>query len=203
MIIFSIKDYYMIKIIFHSSLLEMPKTNVDNNKLSNITFYFDYIDVFNLYFNFFKDNETKEIIKLLLDFKIFAFPKYQLFDEKNNKIAFTAFYEEGMKQYSNDMDNINDIINPNNVNFNYIKSPSFRGLDNVGATCYMNATLQCLANIKPLTEYFLQKKKYSLLFQNKDLCLLTLNYVQVLIGLFCNESRNGSYCPEKFKKNTW
>jgi ubiquitin C-terminal hydrolase len=102
-----------------------------------------------------------------LDFQIFVCPKYQYYDEKNNKIIFTAFYEEGMKQYSNDMDNINDIINPNNVNFNYIKSPSFRGLDNVGATCYMNATLQCLANIKPLTEYFLQKKNIPLYFKIK------------------------------------
>ena len=29
------------------------------------------------------------------------------------------------------------------------------GLNNIGATCYMNATLQCLSNTKKLTEYFL------------------------------------------------
>ena len=32
--------------------------------------------------------------------------------------------------------------------------PILRGLNNIGATCYMNATLQCLSNIKPLTEFF-------------------------------------------------
>ncbi len=35
--------------------------------------------------------------------------------------------------------------------------PILRGLNNIGATCYMNATLQCLSNTKPLTEFFLNK----------------------------------------------
>ena len=64
----------------------------------------------------------------------------------------------------------------------------------------MNATLQCLANIKPITNYFLNPDKYSYLYSNFEICLLTLEYIQVLIGLFCNESRNGSYCPKYFKK---
>ena len=29
------------------------------------------------------------------------------------------------------------------------------GLNNIGATCYMNATLQCFSNTSKLTEYFL------------------------------------------------
>ena len=44
------------------------------------------------------------------------------------------------------------------INFNLINRISYRGLDNVGATCYMNATLQCLANIKPITDYLLNFK---------------------------------------------
>ena len=32
------------------------------------------------------------------------------------------------------------------------------GLENIGATCYMNATLQCLSNIKKLIEYFKYNK---------------------------------------------
>ena len=30
------------------------------------------------------------------------------------------------------------------------------GLDNIGATCYMNATLQCLSNTKDINNYFLK-----------------------------------------------
>jgi len=34
------------------------------------------------------------------------------------------------------------------------------GLANIGATCYMNSTLQCLSNTDKLTNYFLKKFKY-------------------------------------------
>ena len=35
-----------------------------------------------------------------------------------------------------------------------------RALANIGATCYMNATLQCLSNTEKLTNYFLNKFFY-------------------------------------------
>ena len=34
---------------------------------------------------------------------------------------------------------------------------------------------------------------------NQDICRLTLEYSQVLIGLFCDNSPIGSYKPEQFK----
>jgi len=40
--------------------------------------------------------------------------------------------------------------------FNENKKP--KGLGNIGATCYMNATLQCFFHVKKLTEYFIKKK---------------------------------------------
>ena len=83
----------------------------------------------------------------------------------------------------------NIIKRPENINYNYINRISYRGLDNVGATCYMNATLQCLANIKPVTHYLLNANNYSDLFFNEKLCPLTLGYTQVLIGLFLNSSQ--------------
>ena len=40
-----------------------------------------------------------------------------------------------------------------------IRRPSgLVGLENVGATCYMNASLQCFSNIKNLRNYFLNNK---------------------------------------------
>ena len=38
------------------------------------------------------------------------------------------------------------------------REPPLIGLANIGATCYMNATLQCLSNINFLTDYFLSNK---------------------------------------------
>jgi len=34
------------------------------------------------------------------------------------------------------------------------------GLNNIGATCYMNSTLHCLSNTDELTYYFLNKFTY-------------------------------------------
>ena len=47
-------------------------------------------------------------------------------------------------------------IPPITINDSYLDFSSKPpvGLDNIGATCYMNATLQCLCNIKKLVDYF-------------------------------------------------
>ena len=48
------------------------------------------------------------------------------------------------------------------------KEPILVGLNNIGATCYMNATLQSLSNTDKLTEYFLTKYKYEPNNKKKD-----------------------------------
>ena len=77
---------------------------------------------------------------------------------------------------------------------------SYLGLDNLGSTSYLNSTLQCLANIKPVTNYLLNLNHYTKLYNNQKICLITIEYIQILIGLYCNKSRTGSYCPKNFKK---
>jgi hypothetical protein len=47
------------------------------------------------------------------------------------------------------------------------KEPTLVGLNNIGATCYMNATLQCLSNTTKLTTYFLKMFKYEINNKNK------------------------------------
>ena len=36
------------------------------------------------------------------------------------------------------------------------KKPTLIGLNNIGATCFMNATLQCLSQTEGLTSFFLK-----------------------------------------------
>ena len=44
--------------------------------------------------------------------------------------------------------------------------PKLRGLNNIGATCFMNATLQCLSQTKALTNYFLNEKNRNKIINN-------------------------------------
>ena len=48
------------------------------------------------------------------------------------------------------LDSINNITSIKQ----YFPYPPLIGLDNIGATCYMNATLQCLCNIEKFVDYF-------------------------------------------------
>ena len=74
------------------------------------------------------------------------------------------------------------------------KKPIIIGLNNIGATCYMNATLQSLSNSKKLTEYFLKTYKYD---PNK---VMANEYQKVLINLWNRKNNNKSYSPTSFKE---
>ena len=47
-----------------------------------------------------------------------------------------------------------------------IKNPILIGLNNIGATCFMNATLQCLSQTRDLTNYFLNEKNKNRIINN-------------------------------------
>ena len=44
--------------------------------------------------------------------------------------------------------------------------PVLVGLNNIGATCFMNSTLQCLSQTKPLTDYFLNPNNENIIINN-------------------------------------
>ena len=69
-----------------------------------------------------------------------------------------------------------------------------KGLDNIGATCYMNATLQCLSNTKKLEEYFQKKYKNS---QNR---IMSNEFHKLIINLFNEANKKPSYSPYSFKE---
>ena len=81
--------------------------------------------------------------------------------------------------------------------------PTLIGLNNIGATCFMNSTLQCLSQTKELTSYFLKPKNKNEIINNNialenmnnnQLCPVFLELIQKLWD------RNGqkSFSPNKF-----
>ena len=82
-----------------------------------------------------------------------------------------------------------------------IKEPEHcLGLENIGATCYMNATIQCLCNVFNLRKYFLNRQ---LVYQetNNRNCQLTSEFYK-LINRLWKDSYHGKsyYAPRSFKE---
>ena len=72
--------------------------------------------------------------------------------------------------------------------------PILIGLNNIGATCYMNASLQCLSNTKKLTEYFLTN------YEDNKNKIMSHQYYKLIKHLWNEENNNISYSPNSFKE---
>ena len=81
------------------------------------------------------------------------------------------------------------------------KYPPLIGLNNIGATCFMNATLQCLSQTKNLSNYFLKKvnqdKIYKKQNQINELQLCPI-YLELIQNLWDKNNINKSFSPNKF-----
>ena len=87
---------------------------------------------------------------------------------------------------------------PNKVIHNK-STPGLIGLLNIGATCYMNATLQCFSNIGRLRAYLLSKEIYKNLENEKDTNKkLSFALAEVLKNLW-EKLEQRFYAPENFK----
>ena len=83
--------------------------------------------------------------------------------------------------------------------------PTLIGLQNIGATCFMNSVLQCLSQTKKLTNYFLDEKHKQRVYKN-NLALFYPNEYQLspvyleLIEKLWNKKGNHYYAPYNFMK---
>jgi ubiquitin C-terminal hydrolase len=133
----------------------------------------------------------------------------------------------------NNINNLNNSINQNIFDFNHdiiplgpfnppnlkdiFPLPPMIGLQNVGATCYMNATIQCFGQIEKFTQYFKYYPNLKELIkkykgrENKD--SLSESFKELIENLWPNEnsnlinktyvgknSNNSYYKPYEFKK---
>ena len=133
-----------------------------------------------------------------------------------NKNQF-SFQNQNQNNFQNQNHNkkINKPITATQTIINQFPIPPLMGLKNVGATCYMNATLQCFSQITKLVDYFKYKPHvetviYKYQYQNK-LCLTAsfkvlienlwpsnINYIK---QEFVHKNSNNSYfAPYEFKE---
>ena len=112
--------------------------------------------------------------------------------QKNKKIEMISFSENKVLKKDDNIDNKNYEILENKSE----DGPILVGLNNIGATCYMNATLQCLSNTDKLTTYFLNKFPYNPNNMNK---IISNAYYEVITNLWDRKNNNSSYSPDNFK----
>ena len=81
----------------------------------------------------------------------------------------------------------------------FYKKPTLIGLDNIGATCFMNSTLQCLSQTKALTNYFLinKEKINDIKIKAKSEYQLSPVYLELIQKLW-DKNGSKSFSPNKF-----
>ena len=141
-----------------------------------------------------KDDEIKKLKE-----KILSLEKYVKECDISNK-------DKNFNSIKNNMNNINKMNeNAKNNLLLIFNKPPLVGLNNIGASFYMNSTLQCLSQTFPLTNYMLDpnnKQFYNIdnLDSNDEINLkLTPSYAHLIKQLWFNKDGNTSFAPYFFK----
>ena len=146
-----------------------------------------------------KENQEFESIKIKLQ------KENAILNQKNLELSSFIKKLENKSQFhkksnSADYKKINRVVPKPLETYN---NPTLVGLNNIGATCFMNSTLQCLSQTKALANYFLYEKNKEAI-RNNNIALKNKNGYQ-LSPVFQNLiqklwEKNG---PNSFSPNTF
>ena len=165
---------------------KIERNNKINEIIKNIKKYINNLQLFNGQQPII-NNDFKEIGIII---------KFEQNINKNDSINYINQYDD-----NNIFFDQNDILNSQNIK-NYFPYPPLIGLKNVGAACYMNATLQCFCHIEKFVDFF----KYNNLV--RDIALnnrnsLSYSFKLLIENLWPNNynapKRKKYYFPEEFK----
>ena len=143
-----------------------------------------------------ENNNINEELKNYQNENIKLKKEIEIFKNKNNElIAKTKDFEKKNKAHNNQEDNIL---------LSLYKKPTLIGLNNIGATCFMNSTLQCLSQTEALTNYFLKKSNLDIIInnnsalENKNSHQLSPIYLDLIQKLWDKKNENQSFSPNAF-----
>ena len=152
-----------------------------------------------------KYDEIKEEIEIYKKFYTQLNKDKEL--KKNNNIDKTQQYnrnnENRIIDNKEEEQQINDILK-NKPIISY-DSPTLIGLNNIGATCFMNATLQCLSQTEGLSNYFLCRKNFNkiinnnIALKNKNDLQLSPSYLNLIQKLWDENNAKSSFSPNDFR----
>ena len=121
-------------------------------------------------------------------------------DIKIENYSVTIINDFQNNKYNNKNTQTKPIDDIEKINFNNVNQMRLIGLDNVGATCYMNATLECLINIDPVTRYLLTEKIYNQIVNDNSTFCLSGAYCRLLEKVCLDDTITKHYAPEEFKR---
>ena len=118
----------------------------------------------------------------------------------SNNMNYNQFYPNNINLNFLTYNNMNEQNFINNYNVNFFQNgkinlpyPHIKGLQNLGQTCYMNSTIQCLSNIQEITDYLMVNCNIF----NVDNYPLTTVYYNLLFNIFFGQEQIIN--PQNFK----
>jgi len=167
---------------------QLQQKSIDNSKLQK-----EYDNLKIKYLDLMKNTNNKKSVK-----NSFSTDEKKCVMDKNKNAYFA--------QYNNYIDN--NILNISGSRggkepLKEYESPTLVGLNNIGATCFMNSTLQCLSQTKGLTNYFLNERNEEKIINN-NIALKNKNDLQLspvyheLIKILWKKDGEKSFSPNKF-----
>ena len=190
-----IKERFNIKILYHGileaerELIQLTANSlIIKNNEKNIE---KSLKIFNELKNYFKTCDTITIIDYFNNINIGFYQSKRI--NLENGLSFTLKNEVLTLKYLEKEKRIQDI------NFQNVNKIRRIGLVNVGATCYMNATLQCFINVDSLIRYLLTESNYYKIINNLKKCELSSAFCELLVNVCCDENIINNYKPQKFK----
>ena len=137
----------------------------------------------------FKKEKLKKLKNKLAEDKTILDKEIKKFDKTlKEKEQIIKEKEKALEQREEKLNKIKEFYVPPN------SPPILIGLENIGATCYMNASLQCLSNTKKFTKYFLCD------FKKSEKKIMANEYYKLIKQLWKKENNNKPVKPTSFKE---